>query len=432
MAKLKIGKAEDLNTRITDPVILRDTVQQLFEAESEFPIKVEGANTLPYFSTIKSVQWDKGFFILKLVRPLPHELLTGALFHVLCTAGEQRFECFITFQGREGYLQYRFHLPQFLTLSDRRNHKRYPFRPRESAYVILQDSGMPGLGVAGPLVNFCQGGLAMRVDRVIRLDTGVRIPPSTAIFDRGRAFPRINVQDLPRVHFLEARGLTTHATDRAGEVILGLNFSSLQPEETALINQVIEIRDRMQRGILNVRIEGGPVVLRSGEAGNPVQVHAAEEPAPRAGTQAEPPKDPQRELLARLRRRTSGVALVMTAGAPRAALEARLRECGFLRLQVAETMDQLAALVEGEPRRHLPRLVMVDLGVAHAGDAEPLEAVRSIEHRVAGIGAIPTVILCEAVDPTLLLSQAERTRFLGHELTAEALKIMDGLLDPDA
>jgi len=107
---------------------------------------VEGANTLPYFSTIKSVQWDKGFFILKLVRPLPHELLSGALFHVLCTAGEQRFECFITFQGREGYLQYRFHLPQFLTLSDRRNHKRYPFRPRESAYVILQDAGIPGLG----------------------------------------------------------------------------------------------------------------------------------------------------------------------------------------------------------------------------------------------------------------------------------------------
>jgi allophanate hydrolase subunit 1 len=122
----------------------------------------------------------------------------------------------------------------------------------------------------------------------------------------------------------------------------------------------------------------------------------------------------------------------MPAGSLRDVLEAQLRARGFHRLHLTETLDELLALVEAEPRRHPPRLAIVDLVVAHAGDAEPLEAVRSIESGVLGIGTMPTVILCEAVDPTLLLSQAEHTRFLGHELTEDALRTMDALLDLDA
>jgi len=421
MAKIKIGKPEDLDARIEDPAILQDAFQQLFDAETEFPIKVEGTHTLPYFSTIKSLHWDQGYLVLKLVRPLPHELLLGAVFHFLCAAGEQRYEGFLTFAGREGYLQYKFELPKFLVLSDRRVHKRYPFRPRESAYVILQDSGIPGLGVAGPLVNVCMGGLALRVDRVIKLDTGYRIPPSSALFDRGKAFPRIRVQDLPRVHLLEVRGTTTHASGRGNELILGLEFASLQPEEAAAIQASLDVRDRMQKGQFTSRIEGGAVALKPG----------LEAKAPGEASEAAQAPEQEGGILRMLRRRTACVALVMPAGPQRQTMETQLREAGFHRLHLAETMEQLAVLVEDEPRRHPPRLCIVDLAVAHAGDAEPLEAVRSIEKRVADIGSIPTIILCEAVDPTLLLSQADLTRFQAPGLTPEAIATLDALLDPD-
>jgi len=302
-------------------------------------------------------------------------------------------------------------------------HKRYPFRPRESAYVIVQDAGVPGLGVAGPLVNIGLAGLALRVDRIIRLDSGVRIPPATALFDRGKQFPRIRIQELPRVHLLEVRGATAHAYERGTEVVLGITFLSLQPEEESALKAALEIRDRMQRGQLSVRIEGGPLVLKSGETGSPT---------PPAAPAAAKPLDREAILLKKLRRRAAPVALVMAASPARAELSARLLAHGFQRLQVADSLDQLTAGVAAEPRRHPPRLVLVDLDVVHAGDAEPLLAVRAIETHVAGIGSLPTIILCEDLDPTLLLAQADRTRFLPHALDAEAEAVLDGLLDPQA
>jgi hypothetical protein len=423
MAKLKAGKPEDQDARIEDPVILQDAFQQLFDAETEFPIQVEGTHTLPYFATVKTLHWEEGHLILKLVRPLPHELLVGAVFHFLCAAGEQRYEGFIKFMGREGYLQYRFERPAFLMLSDRRNHKRYPFRPRESAYVILQDSGIPGLGVAGPLVNIGMGGLAMRVDRVIRLDTGYRTPPSTALFERGKGFTRVRIQDLPRVHLVEARGVAAHALDRGSEVILGISFAGIQEEEQVAIRTALDVRDRMQRGGQAGRpVEGGPVSLRGGEGLAPGETEPlSAEPATVEG-----------RLLGALRRRTALVALVMPPSEAREALDARLQESGFHRRILADDLAGLTAQVAGEPRRHVPRVCVVDLAVAHAGDAEPLEAVRSIEAGIAAaMGAVPVVILCDAVDPTLLLAQADNTRFLSPELTEESLATLDRLLDRD-
>ncbi len=422
MAKPKIGKPDDLDTRIEDPAILREAFQTLFESETEFPIKVEGTHTLPYFSTIRSLHWDQKSMILKLVRPLPHELMVGAVFHFLCASGEQRYEGFIKFLGREGYLQYRFQMPAYLTLSDRRAHKRYPFRPRESAYVILQDQGIPGLGVAGPLVNIGMGGLALRVDRVLKLDTGYRVPPSTALFDRGKGFPRIRIQDLPRVHLLEVRGIATHATERGAEVILGVNFSSLQDEEEAQLRSALDLRDRLQKGSMPSRIEGGAVPLRADDGRIPAQAQPAA-PAVQGGD------DMEAELLKRLRRRTSTVALVMPDGPARQGLETALRVAGFHRLLVVDTLVQLAVEAEDDPRDRPPSLCLVDIDVTQSGDAEPLEAVRSIEKAVAALGPIPTVILCDAVDPTLLLSQAENTRFLFPELTLESMDALDELLE---
>ncbi len=423
MAKPRSGKPEENETRIEDPEVLRATFLEILNAGVEFPIKVEGTHTLPYFSTVKALDWDQGTLVLKLVRPLPHELLVGAVFHFLCSAGEQRFEGFLEYRGREGYLQYTFRVPTFLVLADRRIHPRYPFRPRESAYVILQDADVPGLGVAGPLANISMGGLAMRVDRIIRLDTGIRIPPASAVFQRGKGFPRVRVQGLPRLHVLEVRGITAHAYERGTEVILGLSFAGLSGEEEAALRAALDIRDRLQRGALaGSRPESGPIVLRSENRSAPPEAAAPLDPeAPAFGA----------DLLRRLRRRTALVALVKAPGPARDSLEARLREAGFLRLQVAGTLEELAAALADEPRRRAPRLYLVDLATAHTGDAEPLEAVRAIERGVSGGAGAPTVILCDDVDPTLLLSQAAQTRYLYTNFPPESLETLDALLEED-
>lgn len=419
MAKPKSGKPEEAGARIEAPEVLREAFQQLFDAETEFPIQVEGTHTLPYFATIQSMDWDQGRLVLKLVRPLPHELLLGAVFHFLCTAGEQRYEGFLVYRGRVGYLRYDFEPPSYLVLSDRRTHRRYPFRPRESAYVILQDSGIPGLGVAGPLVNIGLGGLALRVDRILRLDTGVRVPPATSLFDRGKGFTRVRIQDLPKLHLLETRGVSAHAHERGAEVILGLHFTGLEPSEEAALQEALDLRERLMRGGAGVKPEGGAVALREGEGKGPL-------PAP-----AEPvPAEPARHLQRALRRRAALAALVAPPGPARDRVEARLRETGFLRLMVAADLEDLAGQVAAEPRRKAPRLALVDIVVAHAGDAEPLEAVRTIEAALAGLGEVATVILTEAVDPTLLLSQAEDTRFLSPDLPDPSVDALDELLDP--
>jgi hypothetical protein len=417
MSKAKSGKPEDPQGRIEDPEFLREAFQQLFDGETEFPIRVEGTHTLPYFATIQSLAWETGSMVLKLVRPLPHELLLGAVFHFLCASGEQRYEGFLVYRGRVGYLQYAFEPPTFLTLSDRRMHRRHPFRPRESAYVVLQDTGIPGLGVAGPLVNIGLGGLALRVDRIIRLDTGVRVPPATALFERGKGFTRVRIQDLPRLHLLETRGLAAHAHERGQEVILGLHLTGLEPEEEAALQNALDIRERSMRGAAGVKVEGGAVALRDGEA------RPAEAETPGAAPEV------AWDLQMALRRRSCLAALVAAAGVERDALEARLREAGFHRLLVAGSLEDLAATVAAEPRRKPPRVALVDISMAHAGDAEPLEAVRTIEAALAEMGRISPVILTETVDPTLLLSQAEDTRYLPPDLGPEGLAALDGMLE---
>lgn len=407
MTKARTGKAGDRGVPIEDPAAIREALQSLAEAETEFFIKVEGTSTLPYAAWVQSLRLDEGRLVLRLVRPLPHEMPAGALFHMTFPAGEQRFEGTLALVGREGYLQYGFQSPAQLLLADRRSHKRYPFRPRENAYVTLQDAGLPGLGVAGPLVNIGMGGMALRVDRVLRLDDGVRVPVSSALFERGKAFPRFRVQGLPRLPHLEGRALGAHATEHGSELVLGVSFPGLEPDQAAALAQSLEIREKMYRGGAASRPDGDTGAARAGRApgdpapGAPPEASAAEDAAAAAVS-----------VLDRLRRRTARVVLVMAEGPVRDTIETLLRDQGYGRLETVADLEQLPPRCDPGQRRALPALVLADLALARSGDAEPLAAARLIEGRLAALGDQPAAILCEEVDPTLLLAPEARTRFL--------------------
>jgi hypothetical protein len=435
---VKVGKAEGRGAPIEDPQALQDTLQALFEAESEFSIKVEGTSTLPYASLVQRLEIPEKAFVLKLVRPLPHELHEGAQFRMLFAVEDQRYEAIIALVGREAYLQYRFQLPGYLLLADRRRQKRYPFRPRENAYVIAQDSTIPGLGVAGPLMNISMGGLALRVDRALRLDDGMRVPMNSALFERGKGFTRIRVQDLPQLHLLEGRALVAHATEHGGELILGLTLVGLSVEDETALAASLAFREKMYRGGQPPRPGSADRAGRAGRNGadgeedgeaddtlDPAEIEAA------AGAEV--------SLTARLRRRTARLVLAMAAGPVRQALLERLRNEGYHRLEVVGQLAEAGPLCDPGQRRALPALLLADLRLAGGGDHEPLAAVRMLEGQLAELGAtveaglpggVQTVILCEEVDPTLVLAQRHGIRFLAYPGPRDAnwAEALDALL----
>ncbi|MDR3671822.1 MAG: PilZ domain-containing protein [Holophaga sp.] len=399
-----------------DPQAVADALQMLFEAETEFFIKVEGTATLPYASRVQLFDLPEDQLVLKLVRPLPHEMPAGALFTMTFTVDDLRFEASIELLGRFGYLQYSFRPPTSLFQADRRRHKRYPFRPRENAYVIAQNAAIPGLGVAGPLVNVSQGGMALRVDRALRMDDGVRVPVSTALFERGKGFPRFRLQDLPLLRLLEGRALCAHCTEHGTELVLGLSFTGMGLEEEAALARSLEFREKMYRG--GQRPEGEPA--------RPGQPQAeGEEPEPEPESRAQ-----EVTALLRLRRRAARVVLVMADGPVRAGIQDRLRQHGYHRTETIEHMGLLRPLCEPGQRQALPAMVLADLALARTGDAEPLAAARILENQMLELGGLATIILCEEVDPTLLLAQGARTRFLPYpdERGDRWVETLDGML----
>ena len=316
---------------IEDPAEIRLVLAQLHRDEIEFPVKVEGAQTLPYTSHIRHVDQAKGLFLLKLIRPLPHEMAVGAPFEMLFSVGEQRFEAPITFLGRESYLLYRFSIPIQLTPSDRRRQKRYPFRPREKAYVLAQDGALPGHGLAGPLVNLSLGGLAFRVDRVMRMDDHMRITPGLGFFDKGKVLPMLKIRDLPKLPLFEARGVVATARERGGEIVVGVKFADLGPAELRLIQEVLLAREQVLRSPASPSQSVALVVDARVKA-----AHQAASPAQRSNPSGSVTPD----ALTLLARRCTRVVLAMTPGPDRIWLQDALTAAGYLRLESTDTLDR--------------------------------------------------------------------------------------------
>jgi len=364
MNQVKASGGSGRGVPVEDPLVIRQGMQELHKQESEFPIKVEGTHTLPYTARVQRVDPAKGLLFLKLIRPLPHELLVGAAFEMLFSLGEQRYEAPTVFQGREDYLLYRFSIPVRMAPSDRRVAKRYPFRPREKAYVIAQDGGIPGHGLSGPLVNLSIGGLAFRVDRVMRLDDHMRITPGLGFFERGKALPMLKIRDLPNLPLFEARGTIANACERDGEFIIGVQFGELRDAESREIQDVLTIRENMQR-VASVTIPEG---RREAAARPPVEPNS---PAARI----DPSGSQTPDALKRLGRRCTRLILAMEPGADREQVQEAFGEVGYLRVDTADTLDHALAEVRAERNASCPLLVLE----TRSDDPGAMLAIRSLQ-----------------------------------------------------
>jgi len=395
MNRVKVGKS-GRETPILDPQLIRECLTALRAEATEFPIKVEGTSTLPYASTALALDWDQGQFILKLVRPLPHELALGAIFRMIFTVAGQRYEALITFRGREAYLQYRFELPKEFFHSDRRRDRRLPFRPRESTYIIAQSGTLAGLGVAGPLANIGMGGLALRVDRILRLEDQMRLPLHSGALDVGLVFDRLRIQDLPRLPLLEIRGRVAHLTPKGSELILGLEFEGLGEEESLALHDCLTFREKVsRRSGLSAQAGGAEPSPRDSAP------ESSNEEGPTPEAEEAPELEEADSPLRILQRRTTRLGLVMAASEGREGVLNLLRQHGYYRIELARDLGQAKALWGPEGSR--PRLLILDL---------PHTAPQTIENLLATLGAITGVILSDATDASLMVGLGSRTRVL--------------------
>ncbi len=376
------------NEPVVDPAQIRRAMAGLQRDEAEFPIKVEGAHTLPYTSRIQHMDMDKGILHLKLIRTLPHEMAVGAPFEMLFAVGDQRFEAPTTFLGRESYLLYRFTLPVRMVQSDRRSHKRYPFRPREKAYVLAQDGALPGHGLAGPLVNLSLGGLAFRVDRVMRLDDHMRITPGLGFFDKGKDLPMLKIRDLPKLPLFEARGTMTTAWERDGEIVVGVKFGELRDWEIRQLQDVLDARDQMQRSSTTASVLTASVKDAKARTGPSETLGPARRVNPAGGQTP--------DALTRLGRRCAVLVLAMEPGEPRDQVCGTLREAGYLRLDFVDTLDQALDKLRIDLGT-TSRLLVLD---TPSGTETPLEGIRSLQRELGELRELPVALIRQNGLPT--------------------------------
>ena len=366
---------------IQDPAKIRRAMSELHRDEIEFPVKVEGALTLPYTSHIHSMDFEKGMLHLKLIRPLPHEMAVGAPFEMLFAVGEQRFEAPVTFLGRESYLLYRFSVPTRMTQADRRRQKRYGFRPREQAYVLAQDGGLPGHGLAGPLVNLSIGGLAFRVDRVIRLDDHMRLTPGLGFFDKGKELPMLKIRDLPKLPLFEARGMVANAYERGGEIVVGVKFAELKDAELRQIQEVLSAREGMQRSPTTTSITTASVLAAKGRTAPATP----EGPAQRINPSGSLTPD----ALTLLARRCMGGVLAMAPGPDRTGLQEALATAGYLRIESADTLEQALEWLRADDGT-ASRLLLVD---SPPGANLRLADIRTFQRELGELRELPVALV---------------------------------------
>lgn len=337
-------------------------MQELLNRKVEFKLKVDKAHTVPYTVQVESI--GKDTCILAFQRALPPELLKGALFVGGFNMEGNAFETRMQFQERTAYLRYRFSMPERISKMERRAHTRLPFRPREKAHVTLRDGGIPGLGVSGSLLNVSSEGLAMRVDRIIRLDTGLRLSVNSSHFPPKKFFSSVRLEELPGIQVLDLRGITVHATEKSGILMLGLELQSPSADATRQLEDMLRLRTKLLTA--KAPSSPGPSAGAPAPKGLPAPAAAAPRPltvdAPASwddpdvlneGIPEDIPEDPgAQDPLLILQRRTLPLLILAPDEERGAQVAALLRERGFRRLAFtlqAATAPAGTVLVDAHP-----------------------------------------------------------------------------------
>jgi hypothetical protein len=135
--------------------------------------------------------------------------------------------------------------PDTPNIIGRRQHTRYPYRPREDAYVHVQNADLPGITASGPLFDLSSGGLVFRPDRAYCVEDGARLELRAAMFEKGAIFPFVRVDRLKGfVGQARLRGEVANVYERGGDIYVAFVFGTLEPGMAKTLSQMLEARTR--------------------------------------------------------------------------------------------------------------------------------------------------------------------------------------------
>ncbi|GLH72987.1 hypothetical protein GETHLI_14890 [Geothrix limicola] len=332
-------------------------------------------------------------------------------------------------------------LPSGISLAERRKKPRARLNNREGATAIALTGLFDGVGLNGSIENVSEGGLCIRVERVMEVKTQRKMHMGPNVLAVGQALMLIKLTKLPKCPTIELTG-TVAWVDATQGLLVGITFEkgkesllapvrSLVASRTAAIPSSVPPKTRRQP-------ESNPEPEEPTYRPAPKKEPEPAAEAPSAATPAAPPPplpepepDPEpapavqldeRALaLLRVKKRSRGILLAMPPGPDRDAVSSFLSEDGYGRILLSDTLTDLLEQVE-RPGLHL---ILVDGGVV---ELQGLALASLLRHRLED--SMPPVILAEdSVDADLVLGAQEtgvaQILVKPYELDAEFLRMIE-------
>jgi hypothetical protein len=230
-------------------------------------------------------------------------------------------------------------------------------------------------------VNLSLGGLAFRVDRVIRMDDQLRITPSLSFFEKGKVLPMLKIRDLPKLPLFETRGMVANAVERGGEIVVGVQFAGLGDSEIRLLLEVLSPRDQMQRTSATAAVSSASVKEAKGRT-SPQKSLSPFQRADPSGTQTP-------NALTLLARRSMGVVLAMAPGPDRVSLQASLASAGYLRLESTDNLEQALECLRADEGT-ASRLLLLE---SPSGTQVQLRDIRTFQRELGELRELSVALL---------------------------------------
>jgi hypothetical protein len=240
---------------------------------------------------------------------------------------------------------------------------------------------VPGLGASGPLLNISGMGLAMRVDRVIRLDTGMRLAIGGVHFPTNKYFSAVRVEELPGLPVVDLRAFAIHATEKGGILMLGLAFQEPGADVAKQLDDMLKLRVKLQAAKAPISLPdstaAAPGARRAGESRTAAMVETpASWDAPEVLNEAPPEEEAEAasehaDPLRALQRRVLPLLVLGATPEASAPLAAWLRGKGYRRLAfAAKTNGQAPGTLVLDPQAEAPAPDRIPVPSAEAWDRE--------------------------------------------------------------
>jgi CheY-like chemotaxis protein len=315
-------------------------------------------------------------------------------------------------------------LPSNLNLAERRKKPRARINTREGATAIALTGLFDGVGLNGIIENISEGGLCIRVEKVMEVKTQRKMHMGANVLAIGQPLMLIKLTKLPKCAPIELAG-TVAWVDASQGLLVGITFDKGKEGLLGPVRSLVSSRATAIPSSVPLKVRRQPEA--ESDPDEPIHrppprrehepVAGAPHPAPIAPPQPPPtpalppseldpvpalvaaPVDERSQALLRVKKRSRGILLAMPAGPDRDAVSAFLAEDGYGRVLLTDTLTNLLEQVE-KPGIHL---IFVDGGVAELQD---LALASLLRHRLEE--DMPPVVLAEGtVDSELVLGAQE-------------------------